>query len=235
MADLSPRKPVTFKHAVITGLVALFPLVVTIVLLKVCWDLLEKFSQPVRDMVNGVVTRITGYPEPSPWIGTLVSLILAVLVVYVLGVLIAGIIGRRLVAWTDHLFGRLPIVRYIYPHAKQLSDFLFGKRNVNFSRVVVVEYPRKGVYSMGFATSKGIEGVSRKLGRKMIAVFIPTSPTPFTGWTILVDESEVMYPDMSVDEAVRFAISCGVIIPGEEPPPGLELPGQLSPPGEAKS
>lgn len=226
VANESPDRPggyehVSVKQALITGVVALFPLVVTLVVLKLSWTAIDKISKPVRHVVNAVVTLVTGHPEPSQWIGTLVSLVLAVAVVYVLGVLIAGLFGRRLVAWADRCLGRLPIVRYIYPHARQLSEFLFGNRNVKFKRVVLVEYPRKGCYSLGFATSKGIDSVSQKLGRRMVAVFVPTSPTPFTGWTILVDENEVLSLDVPVDEAVRFAVSCGVIVPGEEPPKGL--------------
>ncbi len=86
---------------------------------------------------------------------------------------------------------------------------------MRFNRVVAVEYPRRGIFSLGFITSDGIKSVSRAKGRRVVAVFIPTSPTPLTGWTVLVDETEILDVDMTVDEAVRFVVSCGVLVPGD--------------------
>jgi len=148
-------------------------------------------------------------------VGTAAAFLLVVLGTYLVGLAIVNIFGPQLIRWTDALFSRLPIVRYIYPHAKQLSEFLFGARKLNFNRVVLVEYPRKGIWSLGFVTGSGIPAASRKTGTNLIAVFIPTSPTPFTGWTVLAPEAEVTPVEMTVDEAVRFIVSCGVITPGQ--------------------
>ena len=100
---------------------------------------------------------------------------------------------------------------------------------------MAVEYPRQGAYAIGFATSDGIQSLSRRKGRKMIAVFVPTSPAPFTGWTVLVDEAEVLTLDMTVDEALRFTISCGVLVPGEMPQEAVRVPGSPSPPATVKA
>jgi uncharacterized membrane protein len=173
-----------------------------------------------------VVSKTGNFSKPPPdWVGTVAALLLVALGTYLMGLAIVNIFGPRLVRWTDALFSRLPVVRYIYPYSKQLSEFLFGARKLNFNRVVLVEYPRKGIWSLGFVTSGGVPAASRKMGVPLIGVFIPASPTPFTGWTILAPESEVIAVEMTVDEAVRFIVSCGVISPGQPatmPPPAAK-------------
>ena len=217
MDELEHNK-VHIRRAFITGFVALFPIVLTVFVLYLCWRTIEELSKPLGDLVRYTVSWTTGIESGKlpEGVGTLVALALAVLFVYVLGWSLAGLFGRQLMVWMETLFSKLPIVRYIYPHAKELSDFLFGRKKIRFNRVVAIEYPRKGIYTIGFATGDGIDGVSRRTGRRMIAVFVPTSPTPFTGWTVLVDENEVLPVDMTVDEAVRFIVTCGVLVPGDE-------------------
>jgi len=205
------------RRALLTGFVALFPIVLTGIVLYLCWTTIERFGKPLGVLVTNAVSWVTGTPaeELPKGLGTVAALALAVLFVYFLGWFLASVLGRRLMVWADGLLSRLPLVRYIYPHARQLSGFLFGERKLKFNRVVAIEYPRKGIYTIGFVTSDGIENLSRQDGRKMIAVFVPTSPTPFTGWTVLVNENEALPVDMTVDEALRFTVTCGVITPGQ--------------------
>ena len=218
MDELEPNK-IHVKRAFITGFVALLPIILTVVVLYICWRTIQEISKPLGDLVTYIVALTTGIESSQlpQGLGTVVALALALLFVYVLGWSLAGLFGRRLMVWMETQFGKLPIVRYIYPHAKELSDFLFGRKKIKFNRVVAIEYPRKGIYTIGFATGDGIDSVSRRTGRRMIAVFVPTSPTPFTGWTVLVDENEVLPVDMTVDEAARFIVTCGVLVPGQEP------------------
>ena len=210
-SEKQPEK-VHARRAMVTGFVALFPIVLTVLLLYWCWRMIQTASTPVHALMQEMAWLIGGAEALVPKaLSTLVALILAVIFVYALGWSLAYIFGKRMMGWADKVFSALPVVNYVYPHAKQLSDFLFGERKVKFSRVVAIEYPRKGLYSIGFVTSEGLEKLSRHVGKKMISVFVPTSPTPFTGWTVLVDESEVMPMSMSVDEAVRYTVTCGVI------------------------
>lgn len=209
----APKHPV--RRAFLTGFIALFPLVVSLFVLGIVWGVIGRISTPLGALITRVVSALTGYEDLPPYVGKLSALLLAVLATYLMGLGIRRIFGARLIVWTDRIFGRLPVIRYIYPHAKTLSDFLFGERKVNFNRVVAIEYPRLGCWAVGFVTSDGIPALSRRADRRMIAVFVPTSPTPFTGWTVLVDEAEALPLAMSVDEAVRFIVSCGVIQPGQ--------------------
>ena len=210
-----------FKRALLTGFIALFPIVLTVLVLQICIDVIARVSKPLGALVNLLLVRVLGFEQAHENVGTFVAVILAAVFIYVLGRSLAGIFGRRFMGWADVLFSRLPVVSYIYPHAKHLSDFLFGKRKINFNRVVAIEYPRRGIYTIGFVTSEGIESLSRIKGRKYLAVFVPTSPTPFTGWTVLVEEREVLPVNMTVDEAMRFTLTCGVIAPGSTPPAEL--------------
>ena len=219
------QSKVHFKRTLITGFVALFPMVLTIFVFYLCWNAIRRFGEP---LVIPFMSWIPGISDRGAEVlGTIATLILALLFVYILGWLLATMLGKRLGRLADRIFGNLPVVSYIYPHAKQLADFLFGKRKLKFDRVVAIEYPRKGMFTIGFATSDGIDAVSREKGRKFIAVFVPSSPAPLTGWTVLVDEDEVMNVEMNVDEAVRFTATCGIITPGSEQAKQLNLPPAL--------
>ena len=231
----SDRNRFAHRRALLTGFVALFPLVLTVVVLRVIWRLvLSPISVPLgrrlTDLV-AVLTPVEDLPVWADWIGIVAALLLAVLVVYVLGRVLTTFVGRRVLARVDLFFSSLPVVGSIYPHAKQISGFLFGEEQMQFKRVVAVEYPRRECYSLGFATSGGLEKVAAHTGSKLVSVFVPTSPTPVTGWTVMVPEDEVIHLDVSVDEAVRFILSCGVLLPGKPTAAASFLDGQLPPSG----
>ncbi len=133
--------------------------------------------------------------------------------VYLIGRLVASFVGRSVWKVLESALFRVPVIKQIYPHIKQVTDFILTERPFEFSNVVAVEYPRKGVWSLGFVTGTGLERVSKTLGKELITVFIPSSPTPFTGYTILVQRDEVIDLPMTVDETLRFTISGGVLTP----------------------
>jgi uncharacterized membrane protein len=235
MSDLPPPAggKVHFRRAFITGFIALFPLLLTLFVLGILWQVISRVSTPLGRLVTWSARSLLGYTGLPQWTGTAAALVLTGLLIYLMGLIITSIFGRRLLIWFERIVARLPIVGYIYPHAKLLSDFLFGNRKVRFNRVVAIEYPRRGLYTIGFVTSNGIEAVSRAKGRQAVAVFIPTSPTPLTGWTVLVDETEIVEVDMTVDEAVRFVVSCGVIVPGDFLLGSAALPREIDSPAPA--
>ena len=117
----------------------------------------------------------------------------------------------------DRGFFRTPVVKRIYPYVKQVTDFLLSERKLEFSRVVAVEYPRKGVWSLGLVTGPGLRTLTHSVRSDLLTVFIPSSPTPVTGYTITVRQDEVIDLPISIDDALRFTVSGGVIVPvGQE-------------------
>ena len=108
-----------------------------------------------------------------------------------------------------------PFLNRVYPHIKQITDFLFAqnKKDQLFLRVVGVEYPRKGIWSVGLVTGAGLKRLADNTGNEFLTILIPTSPTPFTGFVIMVPEEDTINLDITVEEALRFTISGGVITP----------------------
>jgi uncharacterized membrane protein len=123
-----------------------------------------------------------------------------------------------------------PFLKQVYPYVKQITDFLLTQEEQKkmFSRVVAVEYPRNGIWSMGLVTGSGLKKIIDNMEKEFLTVLIPTSPTPFTGFVIMVPKEQVIDLDMTIEEALRFAVSAGVIAPqpgkdtGFLPPPDLK-------------
>ena len=108
---------------------------------------------------------------------------------------------------------RLPLVRSVYSAVKQVTDFFFSEQPMKFTRVVAVEYPRAGMWSIAFVTSEGFQAIRAAANEPLVGVFIPTSPMPMTGYALTVRKSEVVDLHMTIDEAIQFIVSCGLVIP----------------------
>lgn len=143
------------------------------------------------------------------WVGFL----LAIVGVYIFGRFVASFVGRRFFSLMEKGFFRIPIIKAVYPHIKQVTEFLLAERKIPSSRVVAVEYPRKGVWSVGLVTSSGMRKLRESLNSDLITVFVPSSPTPITGYTIMVRSNEVIELPLTIDEALKFTVSGGVILP----------------------
>ncbi len=105
---------------------------------------------------------------------------------------------------------------------KQVVEMIFGEKQISFNRVVLVEYPRKGIWSVGFLTSAGMRDIRDQAGEDVLTVFVPSTPTPFTGFTITVARSEVIDLPISVDEAIRFVLTGGVLVPPQQALPAAD-------------
>lgn len=150
------------------------------------------------------------------WYMNLIGLVIAIVAVYIAGRLLGGFFGRRIYSYLERAITSLPFVKQVYPYIKQIVDFLFSdEQQIKFNRVVVVEYPRKGIWSVGFMTGPTLKSVAERAGES-VTVFVPSSPTPFTGYTITVPAREVIEVPISVEEAIRFAVSGGVLIPDHQ-------------------
>ena len=144
----------------------------------------------------------------------LLGFLIAIILVYFIGFFLASFIGRAFWRAAERLLVRTPIVRAIYPNVKQVTDFLLSERKMEYSGVVAVQYPRKGVWSLGLATGDPMKRVQEAAAEDLETVFIPSSPTPFTGYVVQVPRSDVIGLNITIDEAFRFTVSGGVVKPG---------------------
>ncbi|MFZ9880883.1 MAG: DUF502 domain-containing protein [Phycisphaerales bacterium] len=169
-----------------------------------------------------VRTNVESWWE-ARWYLDLTGLALAMVAIYFLGRLVGGYLGRRLLALFESGLVALPGIRQVYPALKQIVEFLFGggQKKMSFNRVVLVEYPRPGIWSMGLVTGDAAGPVAKAVGES-VTVFMPSSPTPFTGWTVTVPKSDVRELDMTIDEALRYLVSAGVVVPDGSPAVGRE-------------
>ncbi len=152
----------------------------------------------------------------SRWYMNGIGLVVAIVAVYIAGRLLGGFFGKRLYRRIEQFITTLPVFKQVYPHVKQIVDFLFSDdKPIKFNRVVAVEYPRKGIWSVGFQTGGPMRTVAAKSGDSS-TVFIPSSPTPFTGYTITVNKEDLIELPITVEEAIRFAVSGGVLVPDHQ-------------------
>jgi uncharacterized membrane protein len=143
---------------------------------------------------------------------------LFVLFLYLLGKLLGGGIGRvlwNLFEWAIH---RLPLVRNVYDSVKQVTDFMIKEPEIEYTRVVAVEYPRKGCWSLGFVTGESLQDIRNAAGEPVLSVMIPSSPMSVTGYTITALKSLTVDLDLTIDQALQFVISCGVVLPPHQIP-----------------
>jgi uncharacterized membrane protein len=146
--------------------------------------------------------------------GAIGGFILAVVGVCVLGALLASVVGRSLWRIIENLIMNTPLVRRVYPYVKQITNFVLAqdpKEKLSFSKVVAVEYPRKGIWSLGFVTGSGMSRVAERVAEEFVTVLIPTAPAPFTGFIIMVPKKDVIDLDITIEQAFRFVVSGGVI------------------------
>ncbi|WP_237607421.1 DUF502 domain-containing protein [Roseimaritima sediminicola] len=164
-----------------------------------------------------------------------IFLIVFLVVLYFLGRLFTHGIGRWLVNMFDGFISRLPVISNVYGSVKQVTDFVFSDRDIEFNRVVAVEYPRKGMWSVGFVTGNSMADITAAANEPVLSVLMPTSPMPMTGFTITVRKSEAVDLDLTIDQAIQFVVSCGVVVPSNQQVGGqgrLQLNLPTTPPDE---
>lgn len=199
---------------------------------KSVYDRLLALGVPRKELVTAeAVYRI--YVDRvylQPWKTALTFTCLLLLVLYFLGKLMAAEVGRLVWTQFEGAMIRLPLIRTIYSAAKQVSDFLLSRPRITASRVVAVEWPRKGSWALGFVTSEGMRDVQDAAGEPILTVLVATSPMPMTGFTVQVRKSETIDLGISLEEAVQFILSCGVVVPSTQ-----AIPRPVSATGELTS
>jgi len=146
-------------------------------------------------------------------------LCLFIIALYLLGKFMAAGVGR--IVWNateQNVLRRLPVIRHVYSSVKQVTDFVFSEQNIEYTRVVAVEYPRKGIWSIGFVTGESMLEIQEVAGEPVLSVLMPTSPMPATGFIVTVRKSEAVDLNLSIDQALQFIVSCGVVVPIHQHP-----------------
>ena len=162
------------------------------------------------DPVSG---RVVSYN----WFDYLLASVLGLTLVVLLGFLARNFLGRKFVGLLEWFVTRVPVVKSIYPHAKQLVEFFFSdNKSIEFDTVAVIEYPRHGLWSIVFVTGTGLKTVQEETGKRMVTVYVPSSPAPMTGYTMIMPAEDVIQVDMTVEEAMKFVVSGGVLPPADE-------------------
>jgi uncharacterized membrane protein len=179
-----------------------------------------------RDIRNQVRDRNLREWWRAQWYARNIGLVVAIVLIYLAGRLLGGYIGRRIYLRLESYITRIPVFKQVYPYVKQVVEFLMGsgEQKLKFNRVVLVEYPRKGIWTVGLMTGRSMRDIESHADVECVTVFIPSSPTPFTGYTITVARNEAIDIPVTIDEALRFVVSGGVLVPARQQMPDDENP-----------
>ncbi|KTD20675.1 DUF502 domain-containing protein [Legionella londiniensis] len=198
-------KSKSIRSYLLAGLVVWLPILVTFVILRFIVDLLDQTMALLPRAYQP--EQLIGFHLPG--LGVVLSLLLLVIT----GLLATNFLGQRLVRWSESILARIPLVRSIYNAAKQVIHAIFATNSEAFRKVLLVEYPRKGMWSLAFQTGITTEEVNRHTGTEMLSIFVPTTPNPTSGFLMVIPKSDVIELSMTIDEALKFIISLGVMQP----------------------
>ena len=193
------------RTIIVAGLLVWIPLGLTIFVIKLLIDLLGQtylLIPPALRPENLIGTEIPG-----------IGVIVAIIVVLLTGLVTANYFGKSIVKAWDAFLDRIPLIQSIYSPLKKFSELVLSDQTQSFSKVLLIEYPRKGIYSLCFQTSKELGEVQNQDGVEMVCVYIPTTPNPTSGYIVLVPQNEVKELKMSVEDALKMIISLGVVVP----------------------
>ena len=198
----------TLRRYLIAGLLVWLPLGVTVLVIRLLVGVMDNTLLVIPKRYHP--DTLLGFHLPG------LGLLLAVTIVLVTGVIVANFFGRRLIALWEALLARIPLVRTIYHGVKQVAETVLAADGKSFRKVLLVEYPRRGIWTLAFQTGNPVGEIQDKTKSEVINVFVPTTPNPTSGFFILVPREDIIELDMSVDDGLKMIVSMGVIIPGEK-------------------
>jgi uncharacterized membrane protein len=190
---------------VVAGILIWLPIGITIFLLRILIGLLDRSLLLLPQQYRP--EELLGFAIPG------LGMILTLLVLLFTGILGANIVGKSMVGLWERLLERIPVVRSVYSGAKNFAEMVFSDSSQSFKKVLLIEYPRKGVYSLAFQTSSELGEVQGRTGEDVVCTFVPTTPNPTSGFIIIVPRRDIVELDMEVDEALKMIISLGVVVP----------------------
>jgi uncharacterized membrane protein len=204
------------RRYIVAGILVWLPLGLTILLLRFAVRLMDRSLLLIPEQYRP--EALLGFPIPG------LGAVLTIVLLLITGVLAANFVGRAFVGGWESLMDRIPVVRSIYSAAKNFAEIVFSDSSHAFKNVLLVEYPRKGIYSLAFQTSSELGEVQGRTGEEVVGCFVPTTPNPTSGFIIIVPRRDVTVLDMEVDEALKMIISLGVVVPPWRKDPAAELP-----------
>src|SRR5579871_5579124 len=199
-----PERKRSVRRYLVAGVLVWLPIVATIWVVSFMLHLMDRTMLLVPPAYRP--EALVGFALPGA------GLLLALIVLLLTGLLVTNLIGRQLVVWGEDLLNRIPVVRTVYGGVKSFAESVFSQSN-SFRKVVMVEYPREGAWSIGFLTAEDVPEVSQKTGENHVAVYVSAALNATAGWVIVVPRRMVRELDMSVDAALRMIITCGVVVP----------------------
>jgi len=193
------------RKYIITGLLIWIPLGITIFVIKLLVNLMDNTI---------VLLPPTWRPEALfgfnlPGLGIVIS----AMIIFITGFFLTNFAGRRIISFWENLLDRIPLVRSIYSSVKQVTSTVLSSDNNTFNEVLLIEYPRKGVWTICFKTNDSPKIFSEATGQGLITVFVPTTPNPTSGFILFVPKDEVKPMDMDVEDALKLVMSLGVVTP----------------------
>ena len=212
------------RRYLVAGILVWAPLAVTYWLLKLAVGVMDQTLRwiPAKFQPGVLLQQLfqTENPVHIPGLGVILTIVVLILT----GVLAANFVGRAFVGGWEPLMDRIPIVRSIYSAAKNFAEIVFSDSSQSFKNVLLIEYPRKGLYSLAFQTSTELGEVQGRTGEEVVCCFVPTTPNPTSGFIIIVPKRDITVLDMEVDEALKMIISLGVVVPKWKKDRIAELP-----------
>jgi len=193
------------RRYLVAGILVWVPLAVTYTLIRFVVGLMDRTLLLLPRQYRP--EELLGFNIPG------LGVILTIIVLLVTGLLAANFVGRAFVGGWESLLDRIPVVRSIYSAAKNFAEMVFSDSSQSFKRVLLIEYPRKGLYSLAFQTSTELGEVQGRKGEEIVCCFVPTTPNPTSGFIVIVPKKDVIVLDMEVDEALKMIISLGVVVP----------------------
>jgi uncharacterized membrane protein len=197
------------KRYFLTGLLIWVPLAITAWVLSLIVSTLDQSLRLLPAAVHP--QNLLGFDIPG------VGALLTLAVILVTGLLATNFIGQRLVLWWEALLRRIPVVNSVYTAVKQVSDTLFSSNGNAFRKALLIPYPRQGSWTIAFLTGKPGGDVANYLQGDYVSVYVPTTPNPTSGFFLMMPSADVVELDMSVDEALKYIISMGVVTPPNRP------------------
>jgi uncharacterized membrane protein len=193
------------RKYLIAGLLVWMPLGITFLVVRAIVSFLDKILLLLPQQYQP--DNLLGFHIPG------LGVVLAIVLVLTTGMIVANLLGKRIVAAWESLLARIPIVRTLYAGVKQIMEAVLATDAKSFSKVILIEYPRKGLWGLAFITSDDLGEVQAKAGADLVSVFVPTTPNPTSGFVIMVPKNDVIELDMSVEDGLKMIISMGVVVP----------------------